>query len=186
MRLLELSGVSRAALAAVFVCVAGAVPAQPAGTFGRAASAEEVAAWNIDVKPDGAGLPRGRGTVAEGQTIYANSCAACHGATGVEGPKDRLVGGQGSLNTDKPIKTIGSYWPYATTVFDYIRRAMPYHAPGSMAPDEVYSVVAWLLFRNGIVAGNATVDQQSILKVQMPNRDGFLPQLNLITGEPRR
>jgi cytochrome c len=107
--------------------------------------------------------------------VFAQKCAACHGRTGVEGPMDRLVGGQGTLKTDRPIKTVGSYWPYATTLFDYIRRAMPFTAPQSLTPDEVYSLVAWLLYQNGIVAKNAAMDARTLPAVRMPNRDGFMP-----------
>jgi S-disulfanyl-L-cysteine oxidoreductase SoxD len=143
--------------------------------LGRTATDEETRAWNIDVSPTGEGLPPGRGTVQRGAEVYAAKCAACHGPTGKEGPKDRLVGGQGTLNTPKPIKTIGSYWPYATTVFDYINRAMPFTAPQSLAPDEVYSVTAWLLFQNGIIPEDAVMDAHTLPSVRMPNRDGFIP-----------
>jgi cytochrome c len=113
--------------------------------------------------------------VPQGKQLYTSNCEACHGASGEGGIKDRLVGGQGSLVTNKPIKTIGSYWPYATTLFDYIRRAMPYTAPGTLSNDNVYALVAYLLNLNGIVPANATLDQNSLPKVTMPNRDGFVP-----------
>ncbi len=142
--------------------------------FGRAATASEVAAVNIDVMPNGAGLPAGSGTVEQGQAIYASKCAACHGATGVEGPRDRLVGGQGTLATAKPVKTIGSYWQYAPTVYDYIGRAMPFTAPGTLTPDEVYGVVAYLLNRNGVIAADQVMDAKTLPLVKMPNRDGFV------------
>ena len=106
--------------------------------LGRPASDEEIRAWNMDVSPTGEGLPPGRGTVKQGAQVYAEKCAACHGPTGVEGPKDKLVGGRNTLTTPKPIRTIGSYWPYATTVYDYIHRAMPFNAPQSLTPDETY------------------------------------------------
>ncbi len=150
-------------------------PVTHASDFGRPASPAEVKLWDIDVRPDGAGLPRGRGTVPQGKQLYTSNCEACHGASGEGGIKDRLVGGQGSLVTNKPIKTIGSYWPYATTLFDYIRRAMPYTAPGTLSNDNVYALVAYLLNLNGIVPANATLDQNSLPKVTMPNRDGFVP-----------
>ncbi|MDP3090631.1 MAG: cytochrome c [Nitrospira sp.] len=142
--------------------------------FGRSATAAESAAWNIDIDPTGAGLPTGRGTVQQGAAIYANKCAACHGPTGVEGPQSQLVGGQGSLTTDKPIKTIGSFWPYATTLYDYVHRAMPLNAPQSLTPDEVYAVVAWLLHQNGIIPADAAIDAQTLPAVKMPNREGFV------------
>jgi cytochrome c len=147
----------------------------PGYGLGRMVTEEEMRAWNIDAAWTGAGLPLGKGTVKEGARIYAAKCAMCHGPTGKEGPKDRLVGGQGTLNTPKPIKTIGSYWPYATTLYDYINRAMPFTAPQSLTPDEVYSVTAWLLFQNGIVAEDVVIDARMLPLVQMPNRNGFVP-----------
>lgn len=157
--------------------------------FGHSATDAEIAAWNIDVAPNGIGLPPGRGTVPQGAVIYANKCAACHGPSGTEGPKDRLVGGQGSLATDKPIKTIGSFWPYATTLYDYIHRAMPFTAPQSLTPDEVYAVIAWLLHQNGIISAESTMDANTLPQVRMPNRHGFVsdprPDLSKsIQGEP--
>ncbi|GAB4394384.1 MAG: cytochrome c [Kiloniellaceae bacterium] len=143
--------------------------------FGRPAAPDEIALWDIDVRPDGTGLPPGGGTVAQGREIYADNCAACHGEAGQGGIKDRLVGGQGSLATDHPVKTIGSFWPYATTLYDYIRRAMPYTAPGSLSDDETYALVAYLLNLNGIVPEDARLDQTNLAKIRMPNRDGFVP-----------
>lgn len=156
---------------------AGAAPLDDplAYQLGRPATEAEIQAWNIDVSPNGHGLPPGRGTVKQGAQVYAAKCAMCHGPTGVEGPKDRLVGGQGTLKAAKPIKTIGSYWPYATTLYDYIYRAMPFTAPQSLTPDEVYAVVAWLLFQNGLIREDAVMDRQTLLHVHMPNRDGFVP-----------
>ena len=142
--------------------------------IGHAAGQRDLAAWNIDVAADGAGLPKGSGSVERGRSIYAQQCAACHGAKGEGGLADQLVGGKGSLATAKPVKTIGSFWPYATTVFDFINRAMPYNAPQSLSSDEVYSVTAYLLNLNGIIADNAVLDAQSLPKVRMPNRDGFV------------
>lgn len=142
--------------------------------LGRVATDKEVRGWDIDVGPDGAGLPVGSGTVEEGAKVYAEYCASCHGVTGVEGPMARLVGGQGTLATNKPVKTIGSHWPYATTVYDYINRAMPFTAPQSLTPNQVYAVVAWLLFRNGLLAEDAMVNQDSLPKVRMLHRDGFV------------
>lgn len=141
---------------------------------GQPASASDIAAWNIDVSPDGQGLPPGQGTVKQGAELYAMKCAACHGPTGKEGPNDALVGGQGSLQTTKPLKTIGSYWPYATTLYDYLRRAMPFPAPQSLKPDEIYALVAWLLHQNKIIAEDAILDAHSLPKVEMPNRNGFI------------
>ncbi len=159
------------------VMVGNEVPAQDApGPYGLGfpATEEEIRAWDIDVSPNGEGLPPGRGTVKQGAAVYAAKCAACHGATGTEGPKDRLVGGQDTLATDQPVKTIGSFWPYATTLYDYIYRTMPYTAPQSLTPEEVYSIVAWLLFQNGIVVEDAVMDATTLPAVRMPNRDGFV------------
>lgn len=143
--------------------------------LGRPATEQEIRAWNMDVSPIGEGLPPGQGTVKQGAQVYATKCAACHGPTGVEGPKDRLVGGRDTLTSPKPVRTIGSYWPYATTLYDYIHRAMPFNAPQSLTPDETYSVIAWLLFQNQVIAEDAVIDAQALPKVQMPNRNGFIP-----------
>ena len=142
--------------------------------IGQAATDQDIQAWNIDVAPTGEGLPPGQGTVQEGALLFAARCAVCHGATGREGPMDRLVGGVGTLASQQPIKTIGSYWPYATTLYDYIHRAMPFSAPQSLSPNEVYSIVAWLLHQNGIIAKDLVLDAQSLLAISMPNRHGFV------------
>ena len=141
---------------------------------GRPATDQDIHAWNIDVSPDGQGLPPGQGTVKKGAQLYAVKCAGCHGPTGKEGPNDVLVGGHESLRTSKPIKTIGSYWPYAATLYDYLRRAMPFNAPQSLMPDEMYALVAWLLHQNGIVAEDTILDAHSLPKIEMPNRNGFI------------
>jgi mono/diheme cytochrome c family protein len=142
--------------------------------FGRPATQQEIAGWNIDVSPDGAGLPPGRGDVHQGEAIFAAKCASCHGAHGEGKPMDRLVGGVGTLRDKKPEKTVGSFWPYATTLFDFVRRAMPLNAPQSLSPDEVYAVSAYLLFLNGIVPQDTTLDSGALAKIRMPNRDGFV------------
>ncbi|AIO43852.1 cytochrome c [Burkholderia cenocepacia] len=134
-----------------------------------------LAAWDIDVAPDGGGLPPGAGTVARGGRVFADKCAMCHGAGGEGGVGDPLVGGAGSLASAKPKKTVGSYWPYATTLFDYIRRAMPYNAPQSLSADDVYAVTAYVLHLNGIVSSDARLDARTLPRVRMPNRDGFVP-----------
>jgi cytochrome c len=148
--------------------------ADPLG-LGAAPDPALLRAWDIDVTPDGAGLPGGRGSVAEGRRIYAERCASCHGSAGAGGPMDRLAGGQGSLATGKPVKTIGSFWPYATTLFDYIGRAMPFNAPQSLGSDELYAVTGYVLHLNGIVPADAVLDARSLAQVRMPNRDGFVP-----------
>jgi len=141
--------------------------------LGRPVTSEELAGWNIDVRSDGAGLPLGHGSVREGQQIYATTCAACHGVNGEGKPMDRLVGGFGTLNTATPIQTVGSYWPYATTLFDFIRRAMPFNAPQSLTVDQVYAVAAYVLYLNKIIPEDAVLDSKTLAKVQMPNRSGF-------------
>src|SRR3989449_547628 len=132
-----LIGVGTAALTLACVWAVGAAD-EGGGSYGlgRTATDEEIRAWNIDVSPTGEGLPPGQGTARQGAQVFAAKCAMCHGPTGKEGPKDRLVGGQGTLTTGKPIKTIGSYWPYATTLYDFINRAMPFNAPGSLNSED--------------------------------------------------
>jgi cytochrome c len=143
--------------------------------IGTPLMADEIAAWNIDVAPDGRGLPAGSGDVTTGANVFAAKCAACHGALGQGLIGDALVGGRGTLASAKPKRTVGSYWPYATTLFDYIRRAMPYNAPESLSADEVYALSAFLLNQNGIVPPDTRLDAQSLQKIRMPNRDGFVP-----------
>jgi cytochrome c len=143
--------------------------------FGRPATLDEIKLWDIDVRLDGEGLPDGSGTVANGKQVFEDNCAACHGENGQGGIKDRLVGGQGTLASDKPVKTVGSYWPYATTLFDYIHRAMPYTAPGSLSVDDTYAVTAYILSLNGIVPADGKLDKVSLPLVKMLNRDGFVP-----------
>lgn len=140
--------------------------------LGEPATSERIAGWDIDARPPGAGLPEGSGDVAQGREIYAQRCVACHGEDG-QGPMDRLVGGMDTLDTDRPAKTVGSYWPYATTLFDYVHRAMPFDNPQSLSPDEVYAVSAYVLSMNGLVPEDATVDAETLPEVKMPNRDGF-------------
>ena len=156
------------------ILLAPSLHAQSYG-LGKPATPREIAGWNIDASPDGRGLPDGSGTAARGKALYEQHCAACHGARGEGKPADRLVGGRGTLATDKPVMTVGSYWPHATTVFDYINRSMPFPQPQSLKPDEVYSITAYLLFLNGIVGETDVMDATSLPRVQMPNRKGFVP-----------
>lgn len=149
--------------------------AASAADFGRPASPEEISLWDIDVRPDGVGLPPGRGSVARGRQVYDENCSGCHGDAGQGGFADRLAGGQGSLATEHPVKTVGSFWPYATTLFDYVRRAMPYPTPQALSDDETYAVVAYILNLNGILPATATLDRSSLPGIQMPNRNGFKP-----------
>src|SRR5271163_4786586 len=144
--------------------------------LGKSISPEDLAAWDISIGPDGAGLPPGSGTPKQGAEVFNAKCQACHGAEGAGTPNDRLVGGQGTLASDKPaVKTVGSYWPYATTLFDYVRRAMPYYQSKSLSNDEIYAVAAYILNLNGVIGDNDTIDAQTLPKVKMPNRDGFIP-----------
>lgn len=154
----------------------GAAWAEPVGRYklGHVPEPTEIAAWDIDARADGAGLPKGHGSVGDGKIIFAETCAACHGDRGQGQLADVLVGGKGTLNTAKPVKTIGSFWPYATTLYDYVHRAMPFNAPQSLTPDQVYAVTAYVLFLNGIVTEDATLDAASLPKIQMPNRAGFV------------
>src|SRR5258708_1477630 len=164
------------------IVIAGAIVASClvspalATDFGRPATPDEIKLWDIDVRPDGKGLPEGSGTVAHGKSVYEENCAGCNGANGQDGIKDRLVGGQGTLASDKPVKTVGSFWPYATTLFDYIHRAMPYQAPGSLSVDDTYAVAAYILSLNGILPADGKLDKESLPKIKMPNRDGFIPE----------
>ena len=143
--------------------------------LGKAISPEEFAAWDVSISPDGAGLPPGSGTPQQGEQIYLAKCVGCHGEKGAGKPNDQLAGGQGSLGPGQtPVKTVGSFWPYATTVFDYVRRAMPLNEPKSLRDDEVYAVVAYLLQLNGVIGENDTMDAKTLAAVRMPNRDGFV------------
>jgi cytochrome c5 len=160
---------------ALVLALASPVLAQQSPNLGKSISPEDLASWDISIGPDGVGLPPGSGTVKQGEAVFAAKCQACHGEKGAGQPNDRLVGGQGSLAGDKPpIKTVGSYWPYATTLFDYIRRAMPFNESKSLTNDEVYGVVAYLLNVNGVIPESDTMNAQSLPKVAMPNRDGFI------------
>ena len=155
----------------VIVCLIVLAPAAGAGErlgLGRSISQQELAAWDIDVRPDGVGLPAGRGSVEQGRQVFAEKCAVCHGdqgegrpVAGAVGGFDRLVGGAGTLNTPTPVLTVGSFWPYATTLFDYVRRAMPFAMPQSLTAEEVYAVTAYTLFLNNIVAEGTVLDAKN-------------------------
>src|SRR5882762_10296991 len=157
---------------------------KPAG-FGRPASAEELKQRDITVLSDGAGLPDGKGTAAQGEAVYRDKCASCHGTNGEgnlpQGPQ--LIGGIGSLPSDNPVRTVGSFWPYATSVWDYIHRAMPLNQPGSLSADDTYAVTAFLLNRNKIIEANHVMNKESLPKVRMPNQDGFIPDARPDTGK---
>jgi cytochrome c len=162
------------AVAFLCTCAAARALSQAGPGLGEPISAEDLAPWDISVQPDGTGLPAGSGTVSQGAEVYATKCVMCHGVAGAGQPNDRLVGGQGTLTELAQIRTIGSFWPYASTVFDYIRRAMPFLTPQSLTNDEVYAVTAYLLAENGIIAQDATLDARALARVRMPNRDGFI------------
>ena len=149
--------------------------AQEGPNLGHEATPEEVAGWDISIPPDGAGLPPGSGTVDAGASVYSEKCLACHGPEGEGGVNGDLVGGIGTIGQAHPVRTVGSYWPYATTVFDYIRRSMPYQQPHTLTDDEVYAVTAYVLFLNGIIGESDDMNAQSLPRVEMPNRDGFIP-----------
>jgi len=163
-------------LAALLVAVIAAAAHAESGKFGfgRVPTGKEIAGWNIDIGRDGQGLPPGSGSVQDGRALFAEKCASCHGDKGEGGVGDRLVGGQGTLASAKPVKTVGSFWPYAPTLFDYIRRAMPMNAPQSLDNPEVYALSAYVLNLNGLVPDNATLDAKSLAAIKMPNRNGFV------------
>ncbi|MAG32897.1 MAG: cytochrome C biogenesis protein CcdA [Deltaproteobacteria bacterium] len=142
--------------------------------LGQLAIQDEIAAWDISIAPDGRGLPPGRGTASEGRKLFLDKCAECHGQAGGGGMAEPLVGGIGSLASDEPMKTVGSYWPYATTLFDYVRRAMPYNAPQSLSNNEVYSLCAYILFLNELLPESAELNAATLPQVAMPNRYGFV------------
>lgn len=163
--------VSLLALAACGLC-ASALPQGP--NLGRPATAAEVAGWDISIPPDGKGLPAGSGTAKTGAPVFAAKCAACHGEKGEGLSAEELAGGIGSLKSDNPVLTVGSYWPYATTLFDYVRRAMPPQAPLSLTADEIYGLCAYILYLNGIVKADDVIDSKTLPAIQMPNRHGFI------------
>jgi len=142
--------------------------------LGRPLSPEEISKLDITVAPDGTGLPVGSGSVSAGAMVYEEKCQSCHGPKGQGGPQDQLTGGIGTLTSEKPVKTPVSYWPSATTIFDYVRRAMPLQSPQSLTNDEVYAVTAYILSIDGVVPQDALLDAKSLPQVKMPNRDGFV------------
>ena len=148
---------------------------QPFG-IGRPVTADELKGWDIAVRPDGHGLPPGKGSVKEGEALFQERCAACHGEFG-EG-KDRwpaLIGGSGKLTDDDPKKGVGNYWPFATTLFDYIRRAMPFGNAQSLTDDEVYAITAYVLHLNDVLKDDAVLDRETLVKIKLPNAGNFVP-----------
>ena len=167
---------SRLIVSIGFIALAGCASPLTRETpnLGRVATPAEVAGWDVSIPPDGTGLPPGRGTSAQGAVVFERKCQSCHGERGAGQPNDRLVGGHGTLASKTPVRTIGSYWPYATTVFDYVRRAMPYTQSHSLSDDEVYAVTAYLLRLNGIIGESDVMNAETLPKVRMPNRDNFI------------
>ena len=149
--------------------------AQVPTDLGRTATPAEIGAWGVIIGPNGEGLPEGRSTAAEGKALYEQRCARCHGVSGNEGPDDRLVGGRGTLASSQPRRTVGSYWPKATTLWDYVNRAMPFDQPGLLTSDEVYGIVAYVLYLNDIIGEQDPIDAGTLPAVEMPNRGGFVP-----------
>src|SRR3981081_1189486 len=165
-------------IAAFALMVASHAQAQGPYVIGRSATPAAIAGWNIEIHRYGNNLPPGSGSVSHGREVFDQQCAACHGAKGGGGIGDQLVGGQGTLATPKPVRTVGSYWPYAPTLFDYIRRAMPQNAPQSLSNQDVYAVAAYILNMNGLVPADATLDARTLSAIKMPNRGMFV-------GDPR-
>jgi hypothetical protein len=165
------------ALAALVILGAGVAPAlaETGPDLGRVATPDEIASYDIDASPDGSGLPPGRGTAKQGEAVYAAQCQGCHGPKGRGGPVMALVGGLGTITSEdkRPLKTVGSYWPYATSLFAYTRRSMPFYKSKSLSIEELYSVTAYVLFLNDLVGENDVIDATTLPQVKMPNRDGF-------------
>jgi mono/diheme cytochrome c family protein len=156
----------------------GSAPQSPATFgFGTVATAERIAQWDVNAFPDGKGLPAGSGTVAQGAQVFARSCASCHGAegTGAQGVQGGSLVGNAPWTDQPGTSAIGGYWPYATTLYDYIRRAMPQTSPGTLTANETYAVIAWILWRNQLVSETARMDARALAAVQMPARDRFVP-----------
>lgn len=173
--------------AVLLVLTASLAMAQsPKYKVGKPAAASDIAQRDHFISPDGKGLPVGKGTAAEGKSVYERRCATCHGAEGQGKEEAPLVGGKGTLTTPKPLKTVGSYWPYATTLFDYINRAMPFDNPGLLTYDHVYAVSALILHWNGIIGQHDVMDASSLPKVKMPNRDGFVTDDRPDTGKGKK
>lgn len=185
MRSLKVAVLSAAVAVAVAGCAgmetsgkSSSLPAKPANVaYGKPISLADIASWDIDIRTkDGKGLPAGKGSVADGKKIYDQKCVACHGPEAKGGPQyGAMVGGIGSFTTDKRVLTPGSMYPYAPILFDYIRRTMPMDRPQTLTADEVYALSAYILHLNGLVPANAVMDAKSLVAVQMPNRDGFIP-----------
>jgi S-disulfanyl-L-cysteine oxidoreductase SoxD len=153
-------------------CTSSYQSSGPVG-IGKPITENQIRLWNIDIGPNGEGLPSGSGTAIVGESLFQQQCASCHGDKGQGAIANRLVGG-GGLNTKSPVKTIGSYWPYSTTIFDYTRRSMPHNAPQSLTNDQVYAATAYILYLNQIISKEAVMNAKTLPLVKMPNRDGFI------------
>lgn len=171
---------------ALYAATGTAAKDAPRFGFGKPATPAEIAGWDTDVRPDGKGLPAGKGTVGRGQDIYDEKCASCHGTFGESNDYMVIAGGVGTLASNEPVRTVGSKLNHATTLWDYINRAMPFNAPKSLGADEVYALTAYVLHLNDILPADASLDRDSILKVKMPNRDGFTTDHGFMTvrGKP--
>jgi len=166
---------TRSPVVAIGFLAAFLLPAQPPNYgVGRAPSDADLRALGVTVAPDGKGLPEGSGTTVEGRALFALRCAKCHGEKGEGDVGPALVGGRGTLTTAKPRKTVGSFWPYATTLWDYIHRAMPFNEPGALSPTQVYAAAAYILYLNEIVSEKEVLNAKTLAKIRMPNRDGFV------------
>lgn len=182
--------VAAAALAAVLAPATlwAGDDAKPAGYwgFGEPATTEQIAGWDIDIRPDGTGLPPGSGSVEDGEMLYEEKCAECHGSFGEgEGRHPALAGGMGSLRDARPNKTVGSYWPYASTVWDYIHRAMPFRHPQSLTDDEVYAISAYVFYLNELVEDDFVLTQDNLASIEMPNVENFIPEERPDTANTR-
>jgi len=169
---------SRLLVAGILAASLGTAAAQEKPQFGHLATPEEIESWDITVAPDGAGLPYGSGTAKQGEAVYVAKCQGCHGEKGRGGPNLALVGGNGTIGKANQRKTIGSFWPYATTIFDYVFTSMPYQQTKSLTHDETYAVTAYLLHLNGIIGENDVIDATTLPKVKMPNRDKFIQHIS--------
>lgn len=183
MRSWRSAGIAAAAAmaASVAVLTARADDAKPG--FSEPATAEDIARVYLSIQPDGTNLPDGSGTAEQGEPLYQVHCASCHGSDGEGGLANQLVGGHGTLASDTPVRTLGSYWPYATTVFNYVRRSMPYLTPMSLTNDEYYAITAFMLNKNDIIAADAVMNRETLPEVVMPNRDGFVNAYPDIPGQ---
>lgn len=143
--------------------------------FGETPTEEQIAGWNTDIRYDGQGLPEGSGSVQQGERLFEEQCIQCHGPQGNGKPMVPLKGGRGSLDTADPLKTVGSYWPYAPVIMDYVHRAMPMPQPNSLSTDELYALTAYILHINDVLPADAELDADTLRSIEMPNRDGFVP-----------